>query len=75
MPLTDTKLRAVRPTGARLDLPDSRGLILRIGAGGSMTWTVTYRVAGMGASGKGPVAQVMEPFPVGWGKQDGFIDL
>lgn len=50
-PLTDTKLRAVRPTGKRFELPDRDGLALRVGAKGSMTWTLTYRVARTGDVG------------------------
>ena len=46
MPLTDTKLRAVRPTGVRVDLPDRGGLSMRVGTAGSMTWCLTYTVRG-----------------------------
>ena len=58
MPLTDTKLRTVRATGVRFDLPDRQGLALRVGASGSMTWTLTYRVAGTGTAGEGRVARL-----------------
>lgn len=37
MPLTDIKLRTVRATGVRFDLPDRQGPALRVGASGSMT--------------------------------------
>ena len=46
MSLIDTKLRAVRPTGVRFDLPDRGGLSMRVGASGSMTWCLTYTVHG-----------------------------
>jgi integrase len=48
MPLSDSKLRGVRGTGARFELPDREGLALRVGANGSMTWTLTYTVRGAG---------------------------
>jgi len=34
MPLTDSKLRAVRPNGTRYELPDRQGLALRVGSTG-----------------------------------------
>ena len=46
MPLTDSKLRAVRPNGTRYELPDRQGLALRVGSTGSMVWTLTYTVRG-----------------------------
>lgn len=49
MPLTDTKLRAVRATGARYELPDRDGLSLRVGSSGAMTWCLTYTVRGASA--------------------------
>lgn len=58
MPLSDTKLRAVRPTGARFELADRDGLALRVGAGGAMTWTLTYRVRGQGEASEGRVARL-----------------
>ena len=61
MALTDTKLRTVRPTGARFDLADARGLTLRVGASGTMTWTVIYRVAGAGTSGNGRLTRLAGP--------------
>ncbi|MGG5809155.1 tyrosine-type recombinase/integrase [Falsiroseomonas sp. CW058] len=61
MPLSDTKLRAVRPTGARVELPDRGGLSLRVGASGAMTWTLTYRVKGKGDPGEGRVARLAGP--------------
>lgn len=61
MPLSDTRLRAVRPTGARFELPDRGGLSLRIGVAGSMTWTLTYRVRGRGDPGEGRVARLAGP--------------
>jgi integrase len=48
MPLSDSKLRGLRATGARFELPDRDGLVLRVGANGSMTWTLTYTVRGAG---------------------------
>ncbi len=48
MPLTDSKLRGVRATGKRFELPDRDGLALRVGANGSMIWTLTYTVRGAG---------------------------
>jgi len=61
MPLTDTKLRSVRATGVRFDLTDRQGLILRVGASGTMIWAVSYRVAGAGAPGNGRVARLAGP--------------
>ena len=61
MPLTDTKLRTVRATGVRIDLTDGHGLTLRVGVGGSMTWTLAYRVAGAGEPGGGRVARQVGP--------------
>jgi hypothetical protein len=49
MALTDTKLRALKATGERRELPDSGGLVLRLSATGIMTWTLTYRVRGAGS--------------------------
>jgi hypothetical protein len=46
--LTDTKLRNLRPTGKRYELPDRDGLVLRVSQGGVMTWTVSVRVRGTG---------------------------
>jgi integrase len=57
-PLTDTKLRTVRPGKVRYDLPDRDGLTLRVGTKGSMTWTLTYRVAGAGEAGNGRAARL-----------------
>jgi hypothetical protein len=48
LPLTDTKLRSLRPTGKRFELPDRDGLVLRVSQAGVMTWTVTLRVRGAG---------------------------
>jgi len=60
-PLSDTKLRAVRPTGERFDLPDRDGLVLRVGTKGSMTWTLTYRVTGTGEAGTLRAARLAGP--------------
>jgi integrase len=49
MALTDTKLRALKATGERREVPDAGGLVLRLSATGLMTWTLTYRVRGAGA--------------------------
>lgn len=57
MPLSDSKLRALRPTGQRVDLPDRDGLALRVGPGGSATWTVTYTIRGAGEAGGVRVAR------------------
>jgi integrase len=51
MPLTDTRLRALRPNGSRYELPDRDGLSLRVSQKGVMTWTVTFRVQGDGKIG------------------------
>ena len=57
MPLTNTKLRIVRATGVRFDLPDRQGLALQVGVSGPMTWTLTYRVVEIGTTGEGRVAR------------------
>lgn len=59
MPLTDSKLRAVRPNGTRYELPDRHGLALRVGSNGSMTWTLTYTVRGSGQAAGGPVPETV----------------
>src|SRR5262245_38781144 len=46
MALTDTKLRSIRGTGERREYPDRDGLVLRVSAKGTKTWTVSYRVRG-----------------------------
>lgn len=51
MPLTETRLRALRPTGSRSELPDRDGLSLRVSQRGVMTWTVAFRVQGESAAG------------------------
>lgn len=51
MPLTESKLRAIRPNGSRFELPDRDGLSLRVSQRGVMTWTITYRVQGAGEVG------------------------
>lgn len=48
MALTDTRLRNLRPTGKRFELPDRDGLTLRVSQGGTMTWAVSFRVHGAG---------------------------
>ena len=48
MALTDTKLRSIRGTGERHEYPDRDGLVLRVSAKGTKTWTVSYRVRGRG---------------------------
>ena len=48
MPLTDTKLRNLTPSGKRFELPDRDGLVLRVSQKGIMTWTVSLRVFGAG---------------------------
>lgn len=48
MALTDTKLRALKPSGTRFELPDRDGLVLRVSKRGSMTWAVSLRVSGTG---------------------------
>ncbi len=48
MALSDTRLRNLKPTGARYELPDRDGLALRVSQRGLMTWTLVYRVQGMG---------------------------
>ena len=50
MALTDTRLRNLRPTGKRFELPDRDGLSLRVSQRGTMTWSVTFRVHGAGES-------------------------
>lgn len=61
MPLSDTRLRTVRPTGERFELADRHGLALRVGASGTMTWSLTYRVRGQGEVGEGRVARLAGP--------------
>ena len=61
MPLSDAKLRTVRPTGDRFELPDREGLSLRVGIKGTMTWTLTYRVRGQGEAGEGRVVRLAGP--------------
>ena len=51
MPLTETRLRALRPNGSRSELPDRDGLSLRVSQRGVMTWAVTFRVQGDGTAG------------------------
>lgn len=51
MALTETRLRALRPNGKRLELSDRDGLSLRLSQRGVMTWSVTFRILGEGASG------------------------
>ena len=51
MPLTETRLRALRASGARLELPDRDGLSLRVSQRGVMTWSVVFRVQGEGQAG------------------------
>jgi integrase len=58
MPLTDTKLRNLKPTGTRFELPDRNGLVLRVSARGAMTWTVAYRVRGEGEAAGERVARL-----------------
>src|SRR4051794_14444945 len=58
MALTDTRLRNLKPTGKRFELPDRDGLVLRISQRGVMTWTVTYRVFGQGEAAGSRVAKV-----------------
>ena len=48
MALTDTRLRNLRPTGSRYELPDRDGLVLRVSQRGVMTWAAYYRVQGKG---------------------------
>ena len=50
MALTDTRLRNLRPTGKRFELPDRDGLSLRVSQRGTMTWAVSFRVHGAGDS-------------------------
>lgn len=50
MALTDARLRNLRPTGKRFELPDRDGLTLRVSQGGTMTWAVSFRVHGAGDS-------------------------
>ncbi|WP_183395244.1 Arm DNA-binding domain-containing protein [Hansschlegelia beijingensis] len=44
MALSDTKLRAIRPTGKRREIADQNGLSLRVSQRGVMTWTATFRL-------------------------------
>jgi integrase len=48
MALTDTRLRNIKPTGERFELPDRGGLVLRVSQRGVMTWAVMLRVHGAG---------------------------
>jgi len=48
MALTDTRLRNLKSTGKRFELPDRDGLVLRVSQRGVMTWTVSCRVSGQG---------------------------
>lgn len=57
MPLSDAKLRALRPCGRRYELPDRDGLNLRVGTTGANVWTVTYTVRGAGQAGGARVAR------------------
>ena len=50
MALTDTRLRNLRPTGKRFEIPDRDGLALRVSQSGVMTWAVSFRVHGAGSS-------------------------
>ena len=61
MPLTDSKLRAVRPNGTRYELPDRQGLALRVGSTGSMVWTLTYTVRGPAPVPGGPAPAATPP--------------
>ena len=49
-PLTDTKLRTLKPPPQRIELPDGqvRGLVLRVTPSGTKTWALAYRVRGQG---------------------------
>ena len=51
MPLTDTKARSAKPTAERYELPDGKGLELRIAPTGIKSWVVLYRVRNQGAVG------------------------
>jgi integrase len=46
MSLSDAKLRSLKRTGKRYELPDRDGLTLRVSKTGVMTWTVTLRIRG-----------------------------
>jgi integrase len=58
MALTDTKLRGIRRTGERREYPDRDGLVLRVSAKGTKTWTVSYRVRGRSDAAGGRVARL-----------------
>ena len=58
MALTDTKLRSIRGTGERREYPDRDGLVLRVSAKGTKTWTVSYRVRGRGDTAGERVARL-----------------
>src|SRR3569833_307029 len=49
MTLSDAKLRNIRPTGERRELPDRDGLVLRVSQRGVMTWAAYFRVRGASA--------------------------
>jgi integrase len=46
MALSDTKVRGIKGTGTRREYTDRDGLVLRVSAKGTKTWTVSYRVRG-----------------------------
>ena len=48
MTLTDTKARTAKPRAERYELPDGKGLELRVAPTGIKTWVVLYRVRGQG---------------------------
>jgi integrase len=48
--LTDTKIRSLKPTGKRYELPDRDGLVLRVSQSGAMSWAVSFRVRAAGSA-------------------------
>ncbi len=46
MPLSDAKLRTIKPTGKEYQLADGGGLVLVVRAKGAMAWRYEYRVNG-----------------------------
>jgi len=46
MSLSDAKLRSLKATGKRYEIPDRDALTLRVSKSGVMTWTVTLRIRG-----------------------------
>jgi len=46
MPLTDAKLRALKPAGKPIRISDGAGLFIQVGPSGSKLWRMAYRFGG-----------------------------